>query len=128
MNTNPEIDLEAGGGHLHLNPSPFLNPAAPTSSTPKSSSSPQPTYFQNLVQASITGDEPKLAHGYLSFNVLHKLVLLNHQHKLSLHVRDLVRDKTSTDEQIAQIDQDLHRYRTSAPHPILHHLLSTRQD
>jgi hypothetical protein len=44
--------------------------------------------------------------------VLHKLVLLNHQHRLSLHVRDIVRDKTVKEEQVAQIDRDLHNYRT----------------
>ena len=106
MDTNLKIDLEAGN-RLKLPPS--ITEAMST--RPTSNEDENLTHFQNLVKASIT-DDPKLAHSYISFNVLHKVVLLNHQHKLSLHVRNIVRDKNTTEEQIKQIDEDLHSYRT----------------
>jgi hypothetical protein len=106
MYTNSELNLEAGG---QLKALPSTTDAMSTQHTSKEDD--EATHFHNLAQAAITGD-PKHSYGYLSFNVLHKLVLLNHQHKLSLHVRDIVRDKTANEEQIAQIDKDLHSYRT----------------
>jgi hypothetical protein len=106
MYTDSELDLEAGDALKAL---PSATDIMSTQHTSKEDD--EATHFHNLVQAAITGD-PKFAYRYLSFDVLHKLVLLNHQHRLSLHVRDIVRDKTVKEEQVAQIDRDLHNYRT----------------
>jgi hypothetical protein len=101
MDRKSEIDLEAGEG---------LPSTTNTTSTQNTSKDQGLDYYQTLVQTTLTG-HAKLAYGYLSFDVLHKLVLLDHQHKLSLHVRNIVRDKTFNEKQIKQIDEDLHSYR-----------------
>jgi len=101
MDRKSEIDLEAGEG---------LPSTTNTTSTQNTSKDQGLDYYQTLVQTTLTG-HAKLAYGYLSFDVLHKLVLLDHQHKLSLHVRNIVRDKMFNEKQIKQIDEDLHSYR-----------------
>src|ERR1700759_5537537 len=104
MDSNSEIDLEAGEQlQSHIS-------TVEAMSTADTSKEEDQDYFKTLVQTAMT-DDSKLTYGYLSFNVLHKLVLLKHQRKLSLHVRDIVRNKTCNDDKIKQIDDDLHNYR-----------------
>jgi hypothetical protein len=69
------------------------------------------TYFRKLVEAAISGNEAKYSYGYLSFDILHRLILLNHQHKLAQHVRDVMVRGISDEEQLRGIDEDLHAYR-----------------
>lgn len=105
MNAGPEIDLEAGP-QLDLQP----RTANGTSNNDRNHETDLP-HYQRLVEAvTAVSGHSKLSYGYLSFDVLHRLVLLDHQHKLARHVRDIVRDKTCKEEQIDRISDDLHKY------------------
>ena len=70
----------------------------------------EPTYFRKLVEAAISRSEAKYSYGYLSFDILHRLILLNHQNKLSQRVRDVM-VRGFSDEELRGIDEDLHAYR-----------------
>jgi hypothetical protein len=71
----------------------------------------EPQSFRKLIEAAISGREPKYKYGFLSFDALHRLILLNHQHKLARRVRDVVRYGINDKEQLRRIDEDLHAYR-----------------
>lgn len=88
------------------------SPADKTEGCYKASANPtEPLYFRKLVEATISNREAKYRYGFLSFDVLHKLILLNHQHKLAQHVRDVVSREINDEEQLRRIDEDLHAYR-----------------
>jgi len=72
----------------------------------------EPQYFRKLIEAAISGAETKYRYGFLSFDALHRLILLNHQHKLAQRARDVVRHGINDEEQLRRIDEDLHAYRT----------------
>jgi hypothetical protein len=42
----------------------------------------EPTYFRKLVEAAISRSEAKYSYGYLSFDILHRLILFNRQHDI----------------------------------------------
>ena len=68
-------------------------------------------YFPKLVEAATFGSEAKYSYGYLSFDILHRLILLNRQHNLAQHVRDVM-VRGVNEEQLRKIDEDLHAYRS----------------
>jgi hypothetical protein len=70
----------------------------------------EPPYFRKLVEAAISGSEAKFRYGFLSFDVLHRLILLNHQHKLAQRVREFISHEINDEEQLRRIDEDLLAY------------------
>ena len=74
-------------------------------------------YFRKLVNVTVTETAAEYRYGYLSFDVLHRLVLLHHQRKLSQHVLKIGRHQDLDEDNLRRIDHDLHAYST-----IDHHL------
>lgn len=67
-------------------------------------------YFRKLLETTLKDGQRKLSYGFLSFDVLHRLILLNHQKRLAEHVETILRNKTTSDQELQKIDHNLHAY------------------
>lgn len=67
-----------------------------------------PEYYRHLVKLALTGSQ--LDNHALSFDFLHRLVLLDHQKTLAEHFRKAVHDSTVTNAEILEISNSLHEY------------------
>lgn len=67
-----------------------------------------PEYYQYLVKVALTSSQPD-THG-LSFDFLHRLVLLDHQRKLANHFRTCLENSKTSSSEISDISKSLHEY------------------
>ena len=67
-----------------------------------------PEYYQYLVKLALRNSQLDI-HG-LSFDFLHRLVLLDHQSKLAHYSRTCIKNSKTTNPEIADISNSLHEY------------------
>jgi hypothetical protein len=102
----PEIDLEAG-----ITSSNAEHPAENLSDLAYADQSSPDQYYRKLLRTTFEDGHSKLSYGFLSFDVLHRLILLNHQKKLAKHVENILRNGTTSQQELLNINGDLHAYR-----------------
>jgi hypothetical protein len=104
--TRPETDLEAGilTGHAEYS-------GANMSEMAWIDQSIHDQYYRQLLKTTLEDGHSKLSYGFLSFDILHRLILLNHQKKLAKHVENVLRNGTTSEKELQDIDGDLHAYR-----------------
>jgi hypothetical protein len=104
--TRSETDLEAGilTGHAEHSAANVSEMACIDQSLPDQ-------YYRQLLKTTLEDGHSKLSYGFLSFDILHRLILLNHQKKLAKHVETVLRSGTTSEQELQDINGDLHAYR-----------------